>query len=442
MNQNGLKHRGHLNFNKDHRLEKEIRPKEIKEIGGYEKMINLLRKTAAAAILIFILSIVPAALAERGNANRVELDVRGSVNLDGSVTENETPDAEVKSEDTVRVEIKEKVLGTEEKSRLRINMNDEVKEEKSGDSKDRLRIEQESEVKTRLKMSRVNKERAQENYERAKERYLKARNRFKEHKENLLEFQNQAHQCRAKEDSEKKGSCREEKNMLKRGVKEHLLKMVEVMLKSIEKLSHRVEAAEKVDDADTTAALQTLAELKLQVEEQTVKIEALSVNSTAVEIRTTMKDLKDLWKEIRQQERRIIALLVNAKVDTLLEKEKGLLRSMEARITAAERAGEDTTELQAIKARFAALRTDLETKYNVAKEKWQNADNKEEALTEWRKSLQEIKEGMKDLQQILREFVRTFRGLRISSGANLTAAVNTSANGEIADGQIKVTTEK
>ena len=155
----------------------------------------------------------------------------------------------------------------------------------------------------------------------------------------------------------------------------------------------------------------------------------MTENSSAQEIKSEIKELKETWKEVRKEQQRLIVLSTNAKVETLLEKHHGLVRSMEARIAAATKAGADTSDLVAIEARFETHITALEEKYKAAKEKWQQSDHTETARKEWQLALQEIRKGMKQSQEILREFMHEFRSLRVKE------EISAETKGEVATGK-------
>jgi len=142
------------------------------------------------------------------------------------------------------------------------------------------------------------------------------------------------------------------------------------------------------------------------------KVDGLTKNSTVEEIRTVIKEVKETWKEIRKEERRIVALLAHAKLGEVVEKHEGLVQSMQARIDNLAKQGADTTELETIKAEFETLLAKIREDYNTAKEEWQAAEDKKAALDAWKDVQQNVRDGMKEARELLRDFTRKFVELK------------------------------
>ena len=329
---------------------------------------------AVLVLIIFILSVVPIALAEEGSSNES--------NDNDEETENEV---EVKSDRTDRLE---KVLERADKFEETI----EKASDKSAIARERLR---------------ENLDKAKERYEEAKEKYQEARERYNEHKRNFIEAKVKA---KCTEDTDE---CSNLKKELKTSVKQHLLRTTEVILSSIEKLKDKVEASEQLSDEEKADAIAALDQLAADLEAEKAEIEALSEESTAEELRQEIKDLKELWKEVRKEHQKIIADLVNSKTKDLVEtKLSGIITSMEARINSLEKAGIDTAELEEIKEKYMTHLDSVKADYQDAKEEWQSAEDKGAALDDWKEAQKKVHEGMKEAREILRAFTAKYVELR------------------------------
>ncbi len=336
-----------------------------KTFGG-EKMKKIF---AMIVLALFILSVVPMAFADHPGENTDEEDRR---------------------EKNIREETMEKSI-----------------EEKRPKTKNAKAVKALERVRERLAKSKVSSEKARERLIVAKEKYSDARERFNEHKGKLVEMKKAARVC--EDDSE---TCKKGKLNLKIGVKNHLLKTVNLISSSLERLSERVEDSKLLTAEQKEDALLKIDALEERLIAERESVEALADEATAEELRDAVKSLKELWKEVRKEQKKIIAGLTHSKLGSAVEKHNGLVQSMEARIASLEKIGADVSELKDILTRFREHVTAVQDDYAAAKEKWQSADNRLEALGEWREAQKAVRERMKESKVLLREFVAAYSKLK------------------------------
>ncbi|PIN74044.1 hypothetical protein COV20_02955 [Candidatus Woesearchaeota archaeon CG10_big_fil_rev_8_21_14_0_10_45_16] len=321
--------------------------------------MKMMQKLFAVMILaLFIVSIMPAALAEEGSDDEIRSETRVRVG-----------DVEVREETRIKDgEIREKV-------------REKVKD-------------------------------VREDIQETREKIREVREEHREDKDRLLQLRSRVKDCGTDREE-----CRKSKIDLRLGVRLHLVRSIEVMEKSLENLQARIENSD-LSDSEKEGALAKIAELQEKLASQKAELEALAGQEDVdpAVLREKIKELKDTWKEIQKEQRKLVARLVHSKLGDLDDKHHGLLRSMDARIDSLEKQGVDVSELVAIMARFEAHVAEVDAQYAAAKEAWQAAEDKDEALDAWKAAQLELRASMKESQSILREFVAKFTELKKSVG--------------------------
>src|SRR3989344_493224 len=104
------------------------------------------------------------------------------------------------------------------------------------------------------------------------------------------------------------------KDEVKKGVRMHLTKTVDLIESSLVRLQARVEASATLSAEEKIKALADIdaLEVKLTVQREAVVALEAKGNVTNEELRTAVKDLKKTWEEVRKAQRRIIAEMMNA----------------------------------------------------------------------------------------------------------------------------------
>lgn len=331
--------------------------------------MKLGQKISALLVLtIFVLSVLPAGLADEGNdsdENEVE---------NGSEMEVEVKDDNEKTEVKVREKVKAEVKG----------------------------------LKRELKEVRKEAKNAKERYEKAKENFKEAREKQQEHREKVLELNAKVKRCKEDED------CTLLKADLRLGIKTHLEKTVQVVTRALEKLQNKVEGMEDLSDEEEEHALSLISELEVGLETIKLKIAGFTNETPQEEVRATIKELKELTQKVNKLQRRIVGLLVNAKLQVLVEKHLALHEAMQARIDFLAEQGADVTALEAILVEFDLKVEELQADFEIAQEMWMNIDTTEDFdqfNRELRQAQHEVREDLKETRKLLREFVKTYKDI-------------------------------
>lgn len=331
------------------------------------KMKNLAKILALAVLAIFILSI-PAALAENGNGvEGVEKAKLGSEIKDIKVTENVAKEAKT-------------------------GLVKDIKEAKA-------------EAKSLVEKAKENIL-DKKSYELLKERHETVKKAYDEQKEKVKTAREESKTC--KDDSEK---CTSKKTELKTGVKNHLVKTIELIQNSFERLNSKVQDSKVMTEEEKVSALAMIKENQDKLNAEMEKLNALSENATNEELRTAIKEVKELWQEANRAERYLITQLVNNKLENLVEKHNEYYNAMQMRIKSLADAGQNVDALNAVAEKFKAASDKLAADNKLAEEKWLEArtEKTREALEIAHQAQRVVREDLKETKKLIREFLVQFK---------------------------------
>lgn len=273
------------------------------KLGGI-KMVQLMKKTIVALMLVlFIVSIVPLALAD--------------ATADGYKYED-TPEA-LKTTQEVTV-TSETDTATESTEALRERMMQ-----------------------------------AKESYEELKQQYMDQKQDYVSDKAKLEQLKEAAKECT------QEGNCPVKKLELKRGVKQHLLKTLALVDQSLQRLTNQVEKSKVLTEEEKTTALAQIQDVETKLTAKIEEIKALNADSlTNEELQQQVKELKSLWQEIRKVQRSIITGLISGRHEKLTEVYAVSVQRAEAQISKLEAAGADATDIAKLKELLSAFELKVE----------------------------------------------------------------------------------
>ncbi len=374
---------------------------------------------------VLVLSIVPAALADSGSRSETRTKVRV-----------ETPLADAEVDGEVRTEV-----DSDGETRTRVRNEIKIEGERVKEFREEIRekngeiTELRQELKEELRIFHKEK---REEYQRFKEKHREAREDYEEHRKELQERKRMAKEC-----AEESDECHQKKDELKRGVKQHLVKTIEVIDRSLEKLTNRVEDSEALSAAEQEQALSAIAALEVQLTAQKQQLEALLIaeGTTNAQLRTAIQDLKHLWQDVRKEQRWIVAQLIRSKLDHAVEKHMEYETTLQAKIEELKSAGKDTTALQAIYDRFVGEVAELNRLQAEAELQWSAAAGDPEKLRAWKQAQEAVREQVKETKHVLREFMSAYRQLKAMVSAEAEVMVETPIATVTSEAQAEATAE-
>lgn len=247
------------------------------------------------------------------------------------------------------------------------------------------------------------RENLKKNLKEAKTRYEEAKEALKEKKERLSELKQKA---RCTEESE---DCRSKKLDLKRGVREHLIKTIELIDRSLAKLKEQVDNSKVLTEEEKQDALQRIAELEKQLTDKKAELEGLADSMSNEELRTQIKELKYLWHTVRKEQRWIVTQLINAKQDNMVNIYVRYGERAEAQITKLEEQGAMVTQLEELFAKYRESVEELKVAQGEANAAWLEAKSSPEALEQARELQQAFRQKAKETKMVLRKLLQEIK---------------------------------
>ena len=317
-------------------------------------MKNYVKKIGVALILLlFVLSIVPVALAESDSSN---------------------------GKDAMKDVIKARLLGQANKIRANIKevdfqgVRDKIQEHLN-DSNASKKILQRSETlkdlaEKKLLEARDRLQQSRENYVKIKDRYNQA---VEDHNKQLARIRTlDAEARRCNDDSEE---CQAKKTELKLGVTNHLEKTIDVVERALDKLKDRINNIDDLSQEEKDNALSLVSTMDDRLNVVKDKVDGFDENTSKEDIQSAITDLKSIAQDARKLQRRIVTLLIDAKLNTLVQKHDEFRNGMELRIKTLQDKGIDTSDLEDILKEFDQKVEKLKEDYQTAQQKWENANN-------------------------------------------------------------------
>lgn len=327
---------------------------------------------AMLVLAVLMFSAVPTALAEQGNGNG---------NGNGQIETEDNNEIEDETENNAEVE-----EVTED------NTNTEDSWEEKG-------------VKA-VEKAQERFSQAREKFEQAKNKYLDAKVKIQEHKEELTRVKEKVKSCKNGENE----TCQGFKTELNKGVQQHLLKTVDLIDSSLQRLIERVESSDTLSEEEKQAALTRINELEAELTVKKEAVQAMTETATNEELKAAIKDLKELWQDVSKEQKLLLASLINSRLDNLANvKLPEFDNAMTLRIDEIKELGGDTTELEAIQERYNDAMDQLQEDQADAKKMWTEYKLGEATSEEWRTAQQKVREGLSDSKEIIREFLTQYR---------------------------------
>ena len=345
-------------------------------------MKTIMQKLAAAMVLlVFVMSIVPVALAE---------DVDDAEGLNESEDTSDSEDDSDETEDTA--------ADVEDEAEVEENTVKDIKRKAGKDGKI-------------LEEYRIKLERARKNFEQAQENYQAAKERFLNNKESLADLKKEIKAC--KED----GTCEELKLGLRKGVRQHLLKTNELIASSLEKLTAKIEDSEVLTEEEKAEALAKINELEVELTAKKEAVEALAEEATNEELKAAIKELKEVWQKVRKEQKIIVASLMNSRLKNVIGvKLPDYAEAMSSRIAEIQELGGDTAAMEEQQAKYQTEMENLQIAQETAEDRWTEFKTGDATIEEWRAAHQQVRAGIKEVKETIRKFMKEYKKVRKELG--------------------------
>lgn len=316
-----------------------------------------MKKIIAAIILaLFVISVVPMALAEEVNENEDQQD---------QIEDRPLQERHQRTKARIAAQREQLITDKQELQQRAKTLRQNTQE--------------------RIKQMRVT-------YKDAKEHYQTARTRFNEHKQDLHALRERLQNC--EED------CEQIKQDLRNGASTHLLKALDVM----EQNTQRLEAKLVEQDLDTA----TLSEIKQNIQTQQDALENLGEENQASQLKDIAKQTRLIHKDLKQVHRIVVAQLLHQKITTVIDKHAAISDRMQAKI---DKIG-GSAELEEIKEKFDQQVAQITDMHQESADLFSEVQSGKEAHDLWHAAHLEVRKELKASKQYLREFMQVYSTLQ------------------------------
>ncbi|MEK6969121.1 MAG: hypothetical protein AABW48_01705 [Nanoarchaeota archaeon] len=266
---------------------------------------------------------------------------------------------------------------------------------------------------------------AQEDYPKLKENFQEVKRVQKEQREQVAKLDKDAKKCDSQTEE-----CKKVKSELKLGVKNHLQKTSDVVNRALDKLANRIENMEGLSTEEKDSALLLITNLRVELAPIQEKVAAFTEETTKEEIRAAIKEMQDVADKARKLQRQLVGLMINAKLHQLIVKHEEFRNGMQSRIDTLKEAGADVQELESLLKRFDEQIAALKNDYAVAQNRWLEVNTTEdfdEFVRNLHKAQHFVRNDLTDTKQTLREFIQKYKEIKQTLEA---AAGNATAEDE------------
>ncbi len=348
-------------------------------------------------VAMFLLSIVPIALAENGKF--VAVKAGGASETLETTSEETLENPETADEVQTRAGPGFQAGDTQVKP---LPDRERARDGNGGQAMAQAR----EKVQARLQTMQERMEGAQERYLQAKERYQVVKAKYIASRGEVAQVRQQFVQCKA---TDTNANCDDAK--LK--VKPFLGNSAEMVLNALERVKAKIEANEEMGEEGKAAALAAIDARIAAVEATHDDVAALGDDATIDDVKKAANRVRNEWRESKGVLKKSVGDAMNAKLGNIVEKAERLAEKLQTTRDRLEAQGKDVSALDAQMASY-------DEKLQLAKDEWQAAvdlyENAapgeiDEVAQEAHEHVRAAQGYLKEVRDSLREVVKEIRQL-------------------------------
>ena len=259
-------------------------------------------------------------------------------------------------------------------------------------------------------VAQANKEAARLRLDQAKEKYNQARERLQDAKADFNQTREQLQACLENETD----GCEQLREEIRTHSQSFLSETLDLIENQLQKVRSSAEESESLTEEE---AAETLAELdgKLaEVNRLREQVAAITGDTTKEEIQNLTQQIRNMWNEETKLSLQHAAGFVQLnKMGGIYVKVRHLERRLQNVLEKMAEQEKDTTELEGLAEEFSAKLDEVESHYELARNRFREASmlrgaNRNAAITEANSHMNEAKTALKEAHQTLRDIVRGF----------------------------------
>ncbi len=335
-------------------------------------MTKLKKLSALVILTIFVISLIPIALAQPNEDNNKPIEKA----------------------------VKKAITSLEkaaERAEAQIGNQERIMER----AKERIEAQERTVEKTREKLEQI-----QVKYLAAKEKYLAAKQRYIEVKEKVNTLREEIQEC-------VEGECEPKRKQFRIQSRDVLIHLSDVVLETLNKLKSKIESSEMTEEEKA----QALADLEVQitvVEEAKAVLGELTENITKEEIKDAIKTIKEAWKTTKPQIKLGLGKVIGAKLGNIIVKTEQLEEKFNKIRNRLEGKGHDVTALDNYLEEFNGKLTSAKEHWELSREMFgeaRTAENVSAAVKEAHQHQTQARNLIKEAKEDIRNIVRAIKGL-------------------------------
>ncbi len=246
-----------------------------------------------------------------------------------------------------------------------------------------------------------------ENHKEKKEKYLiKSKDAKRLHKE--------LRECRSTQED-----CSDLFHKRNNIIRQQILSASEYITSALDKLENRVEASETLDEDEKDFLFEEIATDRLAIENAVNNLKGLSEDEdvNGEEIREAIKELKVVMKTAHPNFKWTIAILINSKINGIVEDFDTSVEKIEDKISLAEEEGYDTSNLEDLLGEYDTLVENARNNHQAAQDLYISAFNdgrNQDVAEEGRALQQDARENLREAKSVLKKIFQELRTLEAS----------------------------
>lgn len=250
-------------------------------------------------------------------------------------------------------------------------------------------------------------ENAHAKFNEAEDKFMKVLSEHKEAKEKAAKLKDVLKECETSDTEECKQKLKDHKDEAKR----FLLNAADAIIAQLEKIKARVQASEDLSDEEVNELLSRLDAQISEVRDARATIENLTPESSRADIKEAAKKIRVAWGKIKQDVKRDVEHLIDSRIGGIVVRSKHLETKLDRILAKMAEEGRDTSAVESLVADFNAALDEAKQHYEGALAKYKEfKDNKDENTLKQAQDLRkQAHESLKKAHETLKQIFKTLK---------------------------------
>lgn len=248
---------------------------------------------------------------------------------------------------------------------------------------------------------------ARAKFNEAEDKFVKVLSEHKEAREKAAKLKDVLKECETSDTEECKQKLRDHKDEAKR----FLLNAADAIIAQLEKIKARVQASEDLSDEEVNELLGRLDAQISEVRDARATIENLTPESSRTDIKEAAKKIRVAWGKIKHDVEKDAEHLIDSRIGGIVVRSKHLETKLGRILAKMAEEGKDTSAVESLVADFNAALDEAKQHYEDALAKYKEfKDNKDESTLKQAQDLRnQAHESLKKAHETLKKIFKTLK---------------------------------